>query len=181
MLSGLGARKAVHIAQRRRRRASRAPVTVEDAVGGAERDRSAFARSGRAGRHGSMYNKADWTPGHGPLELTGEARARSGPLARQLLRGGEGQPSKCGQLRTRSGMSTTSPARLIALLTPRRLMRVHTSSARHFDAWHDQTPCTESRSESRSRSCCTRPLLLKTDCATCARCGTRPVPACGPD
>ena len=32
--------------QRRRRRASRAPVTVEDAVGGAGSHRSAFARSG---------------------------------------------------------------------------------------------------------------------------------------
>ena len=39
--------------QRRRRRASRAPVTVEDAVGGAGSHRSAFARSGRAGGHRS--------------------------------------------------------------------------------------------------------------------------------
>ena len=48
-----------------------------------------------------------------PTSVTGEARARSGPLVRRLLRGGERRPSKCGQLRTRSGMSTTSPTRLV--------------------------------------------------------------------
>ena len=53
--------------QRRRRRASRAPVTVEDAVGGAGSHRSAFARSGRDGRRWTlvMYNTANRTPGHG--------------------------------------------------------------------------------------------------------------------
>ena len=49
-----------------------------------------------------------------PTSVTGEARARSGPLVRRLLRGGERQPSEGGQLRSHSGMSTTSPARLNA-------------------------------------------------------------------
>ena len=60
-----------------------------------------------------------------PTSVTGEARARSGPLVRRPLRGGERQPSEGGQLRSHSGMSTTSPARLVALLTPSAHARPH--------------------------------------------------------
>ena len=135
--------------QCRRRRASRAPVTVNACVSGTGRHRSAFARSGRAGRRWSCTTRPTGhlvmdhsitglidcpsahlptrtdRPTSRPTSVTGEARARSGQLARRLLRGGERQPSKGGQLRTRSGMSTTSPARLIALLTPSAHARPH--------------------------------------------------------
>ena len=131
--------------QRRRRRASRAPVTVEDAVGGAGSHRSAFARSGRAGWRWSCTTRLTGhlvmdhsitglidcpSSRHAPTcadrptsrstSVTGEAGARSGPL-----RGGERQPSEGGQLRAHSGMSTTSPARLVALLTPSAHARPH--------------------------------------------------------
>ena len=49
--------------QRRRRRASRAPVTVEDAVGGAGSHRSTFARSERAGQRWSCTSE----PAGGPV------------------------------------------------------------------------------------------------------------------
>ena len=101
--------------QRRRRRASRAPVTVEDAVGGAGSHRSAFARSGRAGGRRSCKTgltghlvmdhsitglidcpsarhaptRAD-RPTSRPTSVTREAWARSGPLVRRPLGAGRG-------------------------------------------------------------------------------------------
>ena len=142
--------------QRRRRRASRAPVTVEDAVGGAGSHRSAFARSGRAGRRwlcttrltghlvmdhsitglidcpsAHLPTRADRSTSR-PTSVTGEARARSGQLVRRPLRGGERQPSEGGQLRSHSGMSTTSPARLVALLAPSAHARPHFVGAARF-------------------------------------------------
>ena len=101
--------------QRRRRRASRAPVTVEDAVGGTGSHRSAFAQSGRAGRRWSCTTRltghlvmdhsitglidcpssrhaptrAD-RPTSRPTSVPREAWARSGPLARRPLGAGRG-------------------------------------------------------------------------------------------
>ena len=75
--------------QRRRRRASRALVKVEDVVGGAGRHRSAFARSERAEPHRSCTSE----PAGGPVtdqRLAGLTASRTRPPVR---RGGPGARS----------------------------------------------------------------------------------------
>ena len=77
-----------------------------------------------------------------PTSVTREARACSGPLVRRPLRGGERQPSEGGQLRSHSGMSTTSPARLVALLTPSAHARAQFVGAARYVATGSGTNIT---------------------------------------
>ena len=75
------------------------------------------ARHAAADTRRPTYESADERDARdlGSLRAAGQAAAAG--------RGEE--PSECGQLRTRSGMSTTSPARLIALLTLSAHARPH--------------------------------------------------------